>query len=359
MEKINEFKDLFLVRKKLRYDDTVKIFNDLIVTVKQAKVGKIQNFEDKILVYYLDEESKKYFLEEYKNNTDQTPKKTEGLSPKQFYEYLNINRYLLNENIVNYTNHKYNYQTKHSYAQTEWDNSFSRIYIYDILPKERMSKDYWGKDVSEKNVYIVYNLKTFAKNYIPDTAILNSTNIQIRDLGETEKVKINGDIWSIGYKNGSEIIEFLNTLDKQTNLSVLNFKNTQYGSVYADINGVNVRISNHIAWSPNHPPYDVDINIEKVGLSVNIKKLFEEIKGKRTYVGDSQLIVKMKLGGMINGGVKHSSLGFAKELSISPIIKEHDMIAECGDCGEKFSYQNSKNHILWECSECKSIKRIS
>ena len=60
-----------------------------------------------------------------------------------------------------------------------------------------------------------------------------------------------------------------------------------------------------------------------------------------------------------NGGLIHKQKGIAKKLNITPTIKEHDMIAECGDCGNKFSYQNSKNHILWECPECKSIKRIS
>lgn len=62
-------------------------------------------------------------------------------------------------------------------------------------------------------------------------------------------------------------------------------------------------------------------------------------------------------GGVINDA--HISLGTAKELNITPTIKKHDMIAECGDCGDKFSYQNSKNYVLWECPECKSIKRIS
>ena len=66
---------------------------------------------------------------------------------------------------------------------------------------------------------------------------------------------------------------------------------------------------------------------------------------------------KMNFGGTV---VKiHSQLGSSKELGISPIVREHDMIAECGDCGDKFSYQNAKKHILWECPECKSIKRIS
>lgn len=71
-----------------------------------------------------------------------------------------------------------------------------------------------------------------------------------------------------------------------------------------------------------------------------------------------KMLSEKEFGGIMEG-VKHSSLGSSKELSISPIIKEHDMIAECGDCGDKFSYQNSKKHILWECPECKSIKRIS
>jgi hypothetical protein len=65
----------------------------------------------------------------------------------------------------------------------------------------------------------------------------------------------------------------------------------------------------------------------------------------------------MKFGGVVDA--KHSQLGSAKELSIIPTIREHDMIAECGDCGDKFSYQNLKKHILWGCPKCESIKRIS
>jgi len=84
--------------------------------------------------------------------------------------------------------------------------------------------------------------------------------------------------------------------------------------------------------------------------------------GEEYVLFNTKTVKEIKTEKMFKGGLiknKHSSLGSSKELSISPIIREHDMIAECGDCGDKFSYQNSKNHILWECPECKSIKRIS
>ena len=50
-------------------------------------------------------------------------------------------------------------------------------------------------------------------------------------------------------------------------------------------------------------------------------------------------------------------LGSAKELGSTPKIAEHDMIAKC-DCGEKFSYQNSKKHILWQCPKCNGMKKL-
>ena len=98
--------------------------------------------------------------------------------------------------------------------------------------------------------------------------------------------------------------------------------------------------------------------------NTNYEELLQEAREKASYgeidKGDVKDYARQhfkKFGGIIND--THSSLGSSKELGISPIVREHDMIAECGDCGDKFSYQNSKNHILWECPDCKSIKRIS
>lgn len=63
-----------------------------------------------------------------------------------------------------------------------------------------------------------------------------------------------------------------------------------------------------------------------------------------------------KDGGAITNGT-FNPLGSAKEIGITPKIAVHDMIAKC-DCGEKFSYQNSKKDILWQCLECNGMKRI-
>lgn len=64
----------------------------------------------------------------------------------------------------------------------------------------------------------------------------------------------------------------------------------------------------------------------------------------------------MNFGGAIISN-KHTSLGSSKQLGITPKVAGHDMIAIC-DCGAKFSYENSKKDILWECPECKRRNKI-
>ena len=66
---------------------------------------------------------------------------------------------------------------------------------------------------------------------------------------------------------------------------------------------------------------------------------------------------KMRSGGSIKGKGTFNQLGSAKELGITPEIKEHDMVGMC-DCGERFSYKNSKKDLLWKCPECSGMKRI-
>ena len=46
-----------------------------------------------------------------------------------------------------------------------------------------------------------------------------------------------------------------------------------------------------------------------------------------------------------------NSIGSAIGFGTIPMIEGHDMVAEC-DCGEKFTYQNSKKDILWQCPKC-------
>lgn len=67
--------------------------------------------------------------------------------------------------------------------------------------------------------------------------------------------------------------------------------------------------------------------------------------------------VRFEGGGEIKSKGSFKPLGSAKELGVTPKIEGHDMIAIC-DCGEKFSYQNSKKDILWQCPECNGMKRI-
>jgi hypothetical protein len=79
--------------------------------------------------------------------------------------------------------------------------------------------------------------------------------------------------------------------------------------------------------------------------------------GTNTTFDGSNPNIKMNEGGSIKSKGTFKQLGSAKELGITPKIAGHDMIAIC-DCGEKFSYQNSKKNIVWECPECKGMKRI-
>ena len=71
------------------------------------------------------------------------------------------------------------------------------------------------------------------------------------------------------------------------------------------------------------------------------------------------ILTEMKKRGGTIGGEKHSSLGTAKETGLTTKVAGHDMIAKCSDCADKFSYQNSKSNILWECPYCLSRKHIS
>jgi hypothetical protein len=90
-----------------------------------------------------------------------------------------------------------------------------------------------------------------------------------------------------------------------------------------------------------------DDGMEKWFSSLNEAKEFAERRYKEVF----------KDGGSIKIKGAFKPLGTAKELGIIPKIEGHDMIAKC-DCGEKFSYQNSKKNIIWECPECKGMKRI-
>jgi hypothetical protein len=106
---------------------------------------------------------------------------------------------------------------------------------------------------------------------------------------------------------------------------------------------------------------------EERGVKINDKLEFDVTTGQ--YNGDwdestisvtkylSLFEEKFKDGGAIKSKGTFKPLGSAKELGIEPKIERHDMIAEC-DCGKKFSYQNSKKNILWQCPECKGMKRF-
>ena len=91
------------------------------------------------------------------------------------------------------------------------------------------------------------------------------------------------------------------------------------------------------------------IRMSDIVLSMAINKIYDEL-GSIEYQG--QKIIPNP-----NYVETHKLLGSAKELGIALKIEGHDMIAKC-DCGEKFSYQNSKKDILWQCPECNGMKRI-
>ena len=79
--------------------------------------------------------------------------------------------------------------------------------------------------------------------------------------------------------------------------------------------------------------------------------------GTNTEFNGSNPDIRFDGGGLIKSN--HNILGSAIKLEIIPKIKGHDMIAECADCNDKFSYQKVKSNILWECPNCLSKKHIS
>jgi len=87
--------------------------------------------------------------------------------------------------------------------------------------------------------------------------------------------------------------------------------------------------------------------------TINIYKYYNIIEQYKY----SHPSTKMKDGGSIKSN--HKIVGSGIKLEIIPKIKGHDMIAECSDCKDKFSYQKSKSNILWECPNCLSKKHIS
>lgn len=76
------------------------------------------------------------------------------------------------------------------------------------------------------------------------------------------------------------------------------------------------------------------------------------LNGKKWQIGKLKNKVKYKYseGGMPKKEI-FNSIGSAIGFGTIPIIEGHDMVAEC-DCGEKFTYQNSKKDILWQCPKC-------
>lgn len=60
--------------------------------------------------------------------------------------------------------------------------------------------------------------------------------------------------------------------------------------------------------------------------------------------------IRFKEGGMPKKET-FNSIGSAIGFGTIPMIEGHDMVAEC-DCGEKFTYQNSKKDTLWQCPKC-------
>ena len=196
---------------------------------------------------------------------------------------------------------------------------------------------------------------------------------KIRELYIKEKNKGNNEfeyekLIKYGLKYNSDFVEKLSDNEKKMWLLL---QDKDFENKPIDLPIIDIPIEN-IVFS------QLDISINKVesgkhkkGLPIFIKKngdyyiisgnhrLFAQLikmnkDAIQGYIKDFDL--KLKTGGMISKGL-FESLGSAKELGITPKIEGHDMIAKC-DCGEKFSYQNSEKNIVWECPECKGMKRI-
>lgn len=98
--------------------------------------------------------------------------------------------------------------------------------------------------------------------------------------------------------------------------------------------------------------------VNKLGYTFNYVDVATQDNVEFDHTFKPYALRKMDKGGLIKINGIFKPLGSAKELGIIPKIAGHDMIAKC-DCGEMFSYQNSKKNILWQCPECNGIKRIT
>jgi len=101
-------------------------------------------------------------------------------------------------------------------------------------------------------------------------------------------------------------------------------------------------------------PYNSEKNVVRDGFGRTTQAI---ANGDKTILAFVKNPTKLKEGGSIGSKGTFKSLGSAKELGITTKVEGHDMIAIC-DCGEKFSYQNSKKSIVWGCPECKGMKRL-
>lgn len=157
---------------------------------------------------------------------------------------------------------------------------------------------------------------------------------------------------------------------------VYNYYGRKYNTIYLDKDetiSLKLRIADHsgkwknkgsedyflsIVISDKNPTEDFYTNSpmglnreeEEVFSSENtFEEIIEFINEKIKYYKEEKDII-FKDGGMPKK-VTFNSIGSAIGFGTIPIIEGHDMIAEC-DCGEKFTYQNSKKDILWQCPKC-------
>jgi hypothetical protein len=93
--------------------------------------------------------------------------------------------------------------------------------------------------------------------------------------------------------------------------------------------------------------------LEKVPISF-LKENWESIKAGYPNVASRFNFNTFEHGGITMRQNGHLSLGSSKEYpGITKNVMEHDSIAVCFNCGNKFSYQKSKENVIWECPVCR------
>lgn len=198
-------------------------------------------------------------------------------------------------------------------------------------------------------------------DYTDTITLKNKTFWQIIDDGEWNDLE-------------ADSVERINEKADKLLSEVYNYYGRKYNTIYLDEDetiSLKLRIADHsgkwknkgsedyflsIVISDKNPTEDFYMNSSE-GLNREQEEVFssentfeEIIEFINEKIKLYKEISKYSEGGMPKKEI-FNSIGSAIGFGTIPIIEGHDMVAEC-DCGEKFTYQNSKKDILWQCPKC-------